>query len=102
MSEFQDVMKQWRRMCDKMRERGDWCQSAICPLGGKCQFPSTTDSATVERIVMAWAAENPEPVFPTWSEYLEKKFGITFWQEVKETHIDADTAQKLGIEPKEA
>lgn len=121
MAEFQDVMKQWRRMCDKMREQGDWCQSAICPLGGKCQLPSTTDIAEVERVVMQWAAEHPEPVYPTWGEWLisvgaARKIptGIPFelldgrivdlpWETVVDvnTPIPADTAQKLGIKPKE-
>ena len=104
MAEFQDVMKQWRRMCNKRRDQGDWCQSAICPLGGKCQFPSTTDSATVERIVMAWAAEHPEPVYPTWTEYFRMIGVFPSWsghEILDTTHIPAETAKKLDVEPKE-
>lgn len=120
MAEFQDVMKQWRRMCDKMREQGDWCQSAICPLGGKCQFPSTTDSVTVEKIVMEWAAENPEPVYPSWDEWLLSVGGgkeqtyevhgysgntevVDFETQVIALNepIPAETAKRLGVKPKE-
>ena len=116
MAEFQDVMKQWRRMCDKMREQGDWCQSAICPLGGKCQLPSTTDIAEVERVVMQWAAEHPEPVYPTWGEWLEKQGvvktvlsprfeenGASYYTPMYEIKnpIPGDIAEKLGLKPKE-
>ena len=116
MAEFQDVMKQWRRMCDKMREQGDWCQSAICPLGGKCQLPSTTDIAEVERVVMQWAAEHPEPVYPTWGEWLEKQGvvktvlspryeenGASYYTPMYEitNPIPGDIAEKLGLKPKE-
>jgi hypothetical protein len=83
----------------------------------------------IEREVMAWAAENPEPEFPTWGEWLESE-GICFSRltnyehigsfsipQVFEYQIDgktafmcgdkvntpipADMAQKLGIKPKE-
>ena len=62
----------------------------------------------LEEIVMQWAAEHPEPVYPTWYEYvwsqLAKKEPISdhdlaTWME--NNRIPADIAQKLGIEPKE-
>ena len=116
MAEFQEVMKQWRRMCNKMREHGDWCQYSKCPLSGKCQLPSTTDIAETEGVVMQWAAEHPEPIYPTFGEWLEKQ-GIVklvnsdryeedgrkvyMLLESIENQIPADLAQKLEIEPKE-
>ena len=104
MAEFQEVMKEWRRMCGKMREQGDWCHADQCPLGGICQIPSTTDTATVEGIVMAWAIENPEPVYPTWTEYFRMIGVFPSWsghEILDKTHIPAETAKKLGVEPKE-
>ncbi len=70
---------------------------------------------------MSWAAEHPEPVYPTWGEWLisvgaARKIptGIPFelpdrrivdppWETVVDTntHIPADIAQKLGIKPNE-
>lgn len=71
-------------------------------------------SQKMEELVMSWAAEHPEPVYPTWYEWLED-VGIVY--KVKSEYsqiydivlstpklfepIPADTAQKLGIEPKE-
>ncbi len=115
MAEFSEVMRQWRRMCDKMREHGDWCHADQCPLGGICQIPSTTDTATVEGIVMSWAAEHPEPVYQTWGEwFVEHGDLVDGWQNATNSAwmantalsifmnpIPADIAQKLGIEPKE-
>ena len=36
---------------------------------------SLVDYADVEKNVTAWAAEHPEPVYPTWGEWLES-FGV--------------------------
>ena len=75
-----------------------------------------------ETIITTWAAEHPEPVYPTWGEWLisigaARKIptGIPFelhdgrivdspWETVVavNTPLPADIAQKLGIEPKEA
>jgi len=71
----------------------------------------------IEQIVMTWAAANPEPVYPTWAEWLiemgvlERRrykantddFG---WRDVQATTpiaykpIPADIAEKLGVKPK--
>jgi hypothetical protein len=67
----------------------------------------------VEGIIMAWAAEHPEPVYPTWWKYLcminvipdtplgEKTFGEVVIERLMSLNIPDDIAQKLGIEPKE-
>jgi hypothetical protein len=71
--------------------------------------------------VMLWASEHPEPVYPTWIEWL-KKFGIISFEpdfhsllsayptrtnsvkvyinEEGGKPIPADIAQKLGLQPK--
>jgi len=65
--------------------------------------------AKVEEAVMAWAAEHPEPVYPTWGEWLIA-IGILYRDDPRHaysisikanTQIPADIAEKLGIEPKE-
>jgi hypothetical protein len=57
---------------------------------------------------MKWATEHPEPVYPTWGEYLEKviphgsrETALTFAIFAMNHPISADIAEKLGIEPKE-
>jgi hypothetical protein len=59
---------------------------------------------------MQWAAEHPEPQYPTWWEWLEN-MGIVskaksecskFFDTTRMyDNIPADIAQKFGIEPKE-
>ena len=69
------------------------------------------DYSIVEREVSAWAAENPEPVYPTWGEWLIKQgilkagtttmHGIT-WQPVGDNlfePIPANIAEKLDLKP---
>ena len=64
--------------------------------------------ADVEKNVTAWAAEHPEPVYPTWWSWLinegviEK--GSTYtgaFDQLKTKSIPADIAEKLGIKPKD-
>lgn len=76
-----------------------------------------------ETIITTWAAEHPEPVYPTWREWLIKLGIVSFetdFRALLDTRpttlantvkayineegskpIPADIAQKLGIEPKE-
>ena len=65
--------------------------------------------ANIEKEVMAWAAEHPAPVYPTWGEWLmsigvingvHPHGAIDALGNLKQP-IPADIAQKLGIEPKE-
>lgn len=64
------------------------------------------DWEMIEHAVMSWAAENPEPVYPTWREWLVEA-GV-----IKEEHSDYDVGllirtkrisndivQKLGVKP---
>ena len=103
--EFVEVMKQWRRMC---KDRS--CES--CNLKGSCDIdPDSRTDDDIRKIdtkVKIWAAENPEPVYPTWWTWLinegviEK--GSTYtgaFDQLKMKSIPADMAEKLGIEPKE-
>jgi len=110
MAEFQEVMKQYYRMCETRT-----CTSA-CPLKDEefdiCRTigSAATDYSAeeVERIVMAWAAEHPEPVYPTWIEYfltigLAERCGYGYRLRTEEFNkpIEPDIAKKLGVNPKE-
>jgi hypothetical protein len=104
MAEFAEVSRQWGRMCKTMDTLyGDKCCD-VCSLGG-CgavyEQDGTEDYAEIERKVMEWAKENPEPVYPSWGEWLQRLYNNTNYAGIFITPIPADIAQKLGIEPKE-
>ena len=120
MAEFSEVTRQWARMCDAILKTDDACKG--CGLGQNhrvCgEFPMAAtreDYAEVERVVMAWATEHPEPVYPTWKEWLEEQRVVVHFDSVSEKDtkvkweltnksncpIPADIAEKLGIQPKE-
>ena len=111
MAEFQEVMKQWRRFCKSHSNCGE------CEFDGKdiCGQTHLSDVpySDMELRIMSWAAEHPEPVYPTWSDYISKLVihdicvgkisgPETVLIYAMNTPIPADIAQKLGIEPKEA
>lgn len=101
MAEFQEVMKQMKRMCQsystvecengacKMRLRGACAMNHIPAIAGKY-------ASEIEHIVMGWAAKHPEPQYPTWTEWLRmvSANGIDL-----NASISADIAEKLGIKP---
>ena len=101
MAEFVDVLRQFDRMC----KANAGCFN--CPLhepdgvSDRCSINAfVNDSERIECEVMSWAAEHPEPVYPTWAAWLAEKFGYDL-REIMYEPIPADIAQKLGIEPKE-
>lgn len=122
MAEFQDVMRQAKRMCKEHDECGDCALREMadkadiyCPI----QTMRKLDAAKVEAAVMDWAAKHPEPRYPSWAEWQkanfpnaphnicpncfmrEKPFGTCAVSCVKctGTPIPADIAEKLGIKP---
>lgn len=114
MGEFQDVMKQFDRMC-WYYQRKRKCPMA-CPMNGvnisQCRKVAFEEPKETEEIVMAWAAEHPV-VYPTWVEWLvdsgvfpQKMSTIpsVAFNTIRDSlsvEIPADIAQKLGIKPKE-
>jgi len=117
MAEYVEVCHQHDRMCARFEKCYDcplhkkvvWCIKKI----GERGYIRRENAEKAEKVIMEWAAENPEPIYPTWGEWLleqgvvcagtETRKGFTY-QVVNEkffTQIDADTAKKLGIEPKE-
>jgi len=106
MAEFRFVMKQWRRMCDGVR-----CDECIlrnfCDADPCSRHDGELD--VIEDTVLQWAAEHPEPVYPTWGEWLTA-MGVLYRKNPNyyyrvstyaQSPIPADIAQKLCLKPKE-
>lgn len=112
MAEYKDVIKQFKRMCKSVSSAQ--CTRGECLMGceniGQCRKVAFERPAEFEERVMAWAAEHPEPVYPTWYAWLANMCVVPIElppdQAVMVTDIGllkkipADIAQKLGIEPK--
>ena len=116
MAEFQEVMKQFDRMCSYCQREHE-CPMG-CPMNGvnisQCRKIAFECPDSVERTVMAWAAQHPEPVYPTWGEWFVSRGMLPDkWDNLSSayiyvgcvpnlmhTTIPADLAEKLGIEPK--
>lgn len=111
MAEFQEIIKQFRRMCwyYQRQVKCDGCPMAGCNIS-QCRKLAFDCPDETEIIVTKWAAEH-QPVYPNWWEWLASIGAVT--RKVKpdvasaliETGlldpIHADIAQKLGIAPKE-
>lgn len=119
MMNFSQVMHDWRRMCNTLDKIHGEEACSYCPIfhtdtiAGCCDaiyedLAANIDWDKIASIVETWAAKNPEPVYPTWYEYvwsqLTKKEPISdhdlaTWME--NNRIPADIAEKLGLKPKE-
>lgn len=104
MADFVDVLRQFDRMC----KANAGCFN--CPLhkpdgvSDGCSIGAfVNDSERIEREVMKWAAEHPEPVYPTVYEWLVSigLLGSDMWA-MSDLYkpIPAEIAEKLGIQPK--
>lgn len=123
MADFVQTMKEWRRMCkfyaDKSTKDEHSCMD-MCPLGhntacGMIEDALDSDIETMAEEIAKWAAEHPEPVYPTWKEWLEEQRVVVHFDSVSEKgtkvkweltnksncHIPADIAEKLGLQSKE-
>lgn len=127
MSEFVEVMRQARRLCEEQQNM-DCCVN--CPMQGKegCMVVADAeniDYVETERKIMDWAAEHPEPVYPSLNEAWlnlfpnaleapcpKKWFGEDYYPifvcaehncaYCKAMPMHPEVAEKLGIKPKEA
>lgn len=117
MAEFQEVMKQAKRMCEAQND----CEK--CPIFEECDgsgyvsLDCTADAEVVERKIMGWAEKNQEARYPSWSEAWrrlfpgarytpcpESEFGIKMeckggCKTCLDKPIPADVAEKLRIKP---
>lgn len=118
MAEFSDVVKHWARFCAAMQKKieadGKYYTCDGCPLENNRMCTDTADAFTVDAMrevedtVMAWAKDNPEPVYPSWWEFVkwhksdgrieETASDIVAWMVA--TPIPAHIAQVMGLEPK--
>ena len=112
MSDFVQTMKDWRRMCENNRtDCMRFCPICANPTCGELAEADDEDILKAEDAIMAWAAEHPEPVYPSWYEWLSSMGIVPIEQPPEQAvlvtdigllkKIPAETAQKLGIEPKE-
>ena len=116
--EICDFLKSWKRMCKAMTEMNgcEDCQIVRNTHSARCgDMPcEMNDVESIVREVEKWAAEHPEPAYPTWEEwlremdvvesvqsYLSNQKILTILTNNVKNPIPADIAQKLGIEPKE-
>lgn len=72
MAEFSEVMRQWGRYCKGYTENhNDDCDGCPFKLNGSCNSYAKDNAQYAEQIekhIMSWAAEHPEPVYPSWVE----------------------------------
>lgn len=114
MAEFQEIVQEFHRLCETQRRLHknscDKCPVKIATMGTmfQCYRYVLEEPKETENIIMSWAAEHPEPVYPTWGDWLEEqgvvtdmKYWYVFNDKMMKTSISANIAQKLGIEPKE-
>ena len=117
MAEYSAVIKEAKRMCWHYTQGGNHDKCPMYPACNvsQCRKIAFERPADFEERVMAWAAEHPEPVYPTWGDWFAERGDlIKLWRNIKVcsahgagvigflyTTIPADIAQKLGIEPKE-
>ena len=111
VAEFIEVARAKRRMCNAHKKKCSECKlQENCSLLNVFAYKDN-EVKKLENEVMSWAAEHPEPVYPTWVEYLvgigviPHEIRLETADALMDTHllkpICADIAQKLGIEPKE-
>lgn len=117
MADFAQAMKDWRRMCkfssDTAMDDGRHGCVDMCPLGhnkvcGEIELATDREIEDAAKAIAQWAAEHPEPKFPTWREWLTEigaihedcsDYGVGSL--LRQKSVPAGIAQKLGIEPKE-
>lgn len=124
MAEFMEVMQQARRLC---AAHGGMCNYRNCLLdnGEACRLNIDLDGEDyndLERIIMDWAEEHPEQVYPSWEEAWQQLFPESVgtpcpanygkkYQNIccsnvlcvncRQRPIPAEIAKKLGVKPKE-
>lgn len=108
MAEYAEVIRQFKRMCrytNYSRLPQDcplYCKGRGCNIS-HCRMLAFEDKKFAN-VVMAWAAEHPEPIYPTWYRWLIMMGAVGSVEDLfseLQRPIPADIAQKLGIEPKE-
>ena len=121
MSDFAQIMKDWRRMCKAYTVDEHECEG--CPLEHIAEhgcgaifdadFADVVDWDELNEEVNVWAERNPVK-YPTWGEwFIERGDLVDGWENIQNRGaliarcnevfgmpIPDDIAEKLGIEPK--
>lgn len=123
MADFTEVMMQAHRMC-AMLKRCEECpgwdvKESFCRIS----CVALSDFYVLEQNVLTWAAEHPEPVYPSWTEGWKQLFpdgddvpclglfDTKYYDgdcmkrsctKCKNAPMHPEVAEKLGIKPKEA
>ena len=105
MAEFSELVRIKKKICIKYKSSGCIGCPIDCRKGHLCGIISISgysdnEFMELEEALLSWGAEHPEPVYPSWYEYLTDMYPAS-WNMIKDKPIPADLAQKLGIEPKE-
>lgn len=105
---FVEVINEWKRMCNYMCKSGK-CNPGGCPLTkvdghDPCAAIYETrfiemDYEKVATIIMDWAINNPEPVYPSWGTYLQEKYQSSSYTKLFATRMSKEDAEKLGVKP---
>lgn len=111
MAEYSAVIKEAKRMCWHYTQGGNHDKCPMYPACNvsQCRKIAFERPADFEERIMAWAAEHPEPQYPTWIEFflslgLSERDGEGYRLRVEELNkpMDPSIAKRLNIEPKEA
>ena len=110
MADFVQTMKDWKRMCNAMGQEDEYTACDKCdlrPFGCPAMYENECNNADwnhVESVVTTWAAENPEPVYPAWRDWLRDLYGnpSMTMTDILESPIDPEIAQRLNIVPRRA
>lgn len=127
MADYNDVIKQFKRMCRYYNNRATQNDCPLYCKGHGCNISHCRmlafDDKKFQNVVMTWAEAHKEPVYLTWVEWLIEKGVIPEigymlatvhdpdTGEITEARISinpsalkpipADLAAKLGVRPKE-
>lgn len=106
MAEYSEVIKQFKRMCRYTNHSGLpnecplYCKGHGCNIS-HCRLLAFEDKK-FQNVVMSWAAEHPEPVYPAWRDWLRDLYGnpnMTM-TDILESPIDPEIARRLNIVPR--
>lgn len=104
MAEYKEVIHNIKRICERRKNQCDTCMLGLeaCPNNARFDTTDEKEFDRLEKIVMEWAKNNPEPTYPSYLEVFGWAHTIS-WSEIKEIitkPIPEDIVQKLGIKPK--
>lgn len=72
---FQEVIKQFNRMCWYYKRKNE-CPMG-CPMSGvnisQCRKIIIDNPYISEKTIMDWAKEHPNPVYPTWFNWVKQQ-----------------------------